>query len=113
MTAIATPTATGTPVPAADLTALLADRTYSGESEGAPYSEYYDANGTLRGKDATGATSGTWKVTGDTVCFTYSSAATSAADCYTVNQDGTNVYWYQNGEFSEATTYVQGNPNNY
>lgn len=109
----ATPSATGTPVPAAELTALLVDRTYSGEYQGAPYSEYYDANGTLRGKDVNGATAGTWKVQGDTVCFTYTTDATPTTDCFNANQDGTNVYWYKDGKFNDATSYVLGNPNNY
>ncbi len=107
------PTATGKPVEAAELTALLANRTYSGEYNGAPYSEYYDANGTLRGKDVAGATSGTWKVQGDKVCFTYTTDATPTTGCYTANLDGNTVLWFKDGVYNDSTTFVIGNPNNY
>jgi hypothetical protein len=113
--AIARPssTATGEPVKGADLTALLANRTFSGEYDGAPYSEYYDADGTLRGRYLAGATTGTWKVEGETVCFTYTSRATPATDCYTANRVGDTVLWYENGKYSDSATFVMGNPNKY
>lgn len=107
------PTATGEPVKGADLTALLANRTFSGEYDGAPYSEYYDADGTLRGREQAGATTGTWKVEGETVCFTYTSRATPTTDCYTANRVGDTVLWYENGKYSHSATFVMGNPNKY
>ncbi|TXH41178.1 MAG: hypothetical protein E6Q90_12350 [Actinobacteria bacterium] len=107
------PSNTGKPVTGADLTALLAGRTFSGSYQGAPYSEYYDGDGTLRGKDGAGATTGTWKVEGDTVCFTFTSDANPETGCYTANVDGNTVYWFKDGKYNDTATFVVGNPNNY
>lgn len=102
-------------MPAAELAALVSNTTHSGTDQGAPYSEYYAADGKVSGtKDGTPYT-GTWKVSNDELCFTYaddSGASQAPADCYTARADGATVYWYQDGTLSSTTTSVPGNPQN-
>ena len=106
--ASAAATPRGAKVATTDLPAIVADRTFRGNSEGKPYAEYYAPDGTLRGKAGDEAYTGTWKVTGEQLCFTY--PKNNETDCYAVFKDGDAVTWVDtNGQLVEAT-YVQGNP---
>jgi hypothetical protein len=69
------------------------------------YTEFYAADGTIKGADY----SGTWTVEGDTMCFTYD----AAPDCWNVRIDGDQVTWVQNGVDGGTGTIVAGNPNNF
>lgn len=111
----ASATPSGTPVASADLKALVSDRTFSGVYEGTPYTEYYAPDGTISGQEQGGDDyTASWELSGDTLCFTYpEDDPDSGPDCYTAQEDGSNVYWFNpDGSFSDATTYVEGNPNN-
>lgn len=98
----------GEKVPAADLPALVKDRTYSGLFNGKPYKEYYAPDGSLRGTSEGEAYTGSWKVVGEQVCFTYSSQNTT--DCYDVFKNGEEMSWIGPGGTLEETTVVEGNP---
>ncbi len=113
--ASASATPSGTPVATADLPALLSDRTFSGTYQGTTYQEYYAPDGAIRGEQDGERYTASWKIEGDTVCFTYPEDSTNPGpDCYTATQDGQNVYWFnKDGSFSDATTWVAGNPNNF
>ena len=103
---------TGDKVGAADLPAIVSDRTFRGNQEGEPYSEYYAADGTLRGTSGGEAYVGSWKVVGEELCFTYPDAGTSETECYAVFKDGDALTWVtSDGRIVEAT-YAEGNPDN-
>ena len=122
----------GTPVPGADLAALVSDRTFTGTENKGSYTEYYAPDGTLRGVQDDEQYSGTWSVQGNELCFTYSNSTdagaspdasaaipsdavpteTASNDCYEPTSDGTTVFWYQGDDLTGTATYVDGNPNN-
>lgn len=101
----------GARVSAADLPAVVSDRTHRGQSEGKPYSEYYVPDGTVRGKTADETYKGTWKVVGDELCFTYpEDGVLPRAECYAVFNNGDAIEWLSVDGTIVQTTYVQGNP---
>lgn len=111
-----TPAATnpaGQKIAPADLPAVVANRTYRGEFDGEPYAEYYAADGTLRGKQGTETYTGSWKVVGEQLCFSYPKPAADAeVDCYDVLQNGDAVTWVDSDGAVVATVFVEGNPDN-
>ena len=103
----------GDKVTAADLPAIVSDRTFRGDDGGAPDAEYYAPDGSLRGKSAGEAYAGSWKVVGEQLCFTYPGEGTSSeTQCYTVYKDGDAVTWVGSDGKVVAATFVQGNPDN-
>ncbi|MFO1091602.1 MAG: hypothetical protein U1E46_18660 [Hyphomicrobiales bacterium] len=70
------------------------------------YSEFYDADGTIRGKDYKGK----WRVDGDRMCFAY---GTDPEACWNVRLDGTTVTWVKDGKDDGTGTIVTGNPNGF
>jgi len=90
----------------AEITAAITDNTVQGSMLAAgAYTEFYAADGTIKGKDYTG----TWTVEGDTMCFSYG----EAPDCWNVRIDGEAVTWVQNGADGGTGTIVAGNPNSF
>lgn len=116
--ATTTPAATTSPAPppgekvaAADLPAVVSDRTYRGDDEGKPYSEYYAPDGSLRGTSGGEAYTGSWAVTGEELCFSYPAAgAETETECYSVFKDGETITWVDAEGGVVATTSVEGNP---
>ena len=101
----------GDKVAAADLPAVVSDRTYRGDDQGKPYAEYYAPDGSLRGKNAGEAYAGSWKVVGEQLCFTYpKEGSTSEVDCYSVFKSGDVITWVGSDGKVVAATYVEGNP---
>jgi uncharacterized protein YceK len=103
----------GEKVGAADLPGTVSNRTFRGKDDaGQPYSEYYGADGTLRGTSGGEAYSGSWEVVGEQLCFTYPDGGTSETECYAVFKDGDVLTWLTtDGQIVEAT-FVEGNPDN-
>jgi hypothetical protein len=90
----------------ADITAAIAGNTVQGSmSASGAYTEFYAADGTIRGSGYTG----TWSVEGDTMCFDYG----EGKDCWGVRIDGEAVTWVQDGVDGGTGTIVAGNPNNF
>jgi len=89
-----------------DIRAALEGNTLSGGmADGAAYSEFYDADGTIKAADYTGH----WGLVGDKMCFDYG----EGVGCWNVKIDGDQVTW-MNGETAEGTgTIAEGNPNAY
>lgn len=112
-TATTATTPAGQKVGAAELPAIVSDRTFRGKDDaGESYSEYYAADGTLRGSSGGEAYSGSWKVVGEQLCFTYPDGGTSETECYAVFKNGDAVTWLtSDGRIVEAT-YAEGNPDN-
>ncbi len=70
------------------------------------YSEFYAADGTIKGDGYTGA----WAIEGDAMCFTYGE---EEATCWQVRLDGEQITWLQDGADLGDGTIVPGNPNNF
>ncbi len=98
----------GEKVAPADLPAVVNDRTYRGDYEGKPYAEYYAPDGSLRGKTGDEAYTGSWKVVGEQLCFTY--PADDQTDCYDVFKNGEAFTWVGPAGKVVETTFVEGNP---
>jgi len=90
----------------AEITAAISGNTVQGSMlDSGAYSEFYAADGTIKGVDYTG----TWTVSGDTMCFSYG----EAPDCWSVRIEGEAVTWVVDGQDTGTGTIVKGNPNNY
>lgn len=90
----------------AQITAAISGNTVQGSmSASGAYTEFYAADGTIRGQGYTG----TWTVEGDAMCFDYG----EGKDCWNVRIDGEAVTWVQNGADGGTGTIVAGNPNNF
>ncbi|HEX3204483.1 MAG TPA: hypothetical protein VHQ67_07015, partial [Nitrospiraceae bacterium] len=71
-----------------------------------PYAEFYQADGTIKGKDYTGV----WGIDGDKMCFQYGSDPQS---CWNVARDGDAVQWIKDGKVEGTGTVAKGNPNKF
>jgi hypothetical protein len=87
--------------------AAISDNTVQGSmtSSGA-YTEFYAADGTIKGKDYTAK----WSIQADSMCFTYEGAA---ADCWQVKIAGDSVTWVKDGVDGGTGTILSGNPNKF
>lgn len=89
------------------ITGALSGNTVQGSMiASGPYTEFYGADGVIKGKDY----SGKWRVNADTMCFQYGSDAES---CWQVKIDGDQVTWVKDGKDDGTGTIVKGNPNNF
>ena len=70
------------------------------------YTEFYAADGTIKGKDY----QGTWSIKDDTKCFAYGA---DPAVCWNARIDGDHVVWVQDGTDKGDGTILPGNPNNF
>ncbi|MEM1276984.1 MAG: hypothetical protein AAGH74_10705 [Pseudomonadota bacterium] len=87
--------------------AAVTGKTVQGSMEASgAYTEFYDADGTIRGDGYTGS----WSVEADTMCFKYGE---DPADCWGVSLDGDSVAWVKEGKAEGTGTIVDGNPNNF
>ena len=71
-----------------------------------PYAEFYQADGTIKGKDYTGA----WSIDGDAMCFQY---GTDPKSCWQVVGEGNQVQWVKDGKVDGTGTVAKGNPNKF
>ena len=87
--------------------ALVSGNTVQGamQSTGA-YVEFYQPDGTIKGKDYTGA----WSIDGDKMCFQYGSDPKS---CWEVGREGAVIQWMKEGKVDGIGTVVNGNPYNF
>lgn len=75
-------------------------------SDGAAYTEFYAADGVIKGADYAGA----WTIEGDRMCFAY---GTDPATCFGVALAGDQVTWLGDAGPVGTGTLVAGNPNAY
>ncbi|MFK7938300.1 MAG: hypothetical protein AB8B82_02905 [Roseovarius sp.] len=76
-----------------------------GMSDGAAYSEFYQADGAIK---ASGY-GGYWGLVGNKMCFDYG----EGVGCWNIKIEGDKVTW-MNGDTAEGTGTIQsGNPNSY
>ena len=91
---------------------LLSGNTVQGSMEATGvYTEFYAADGTIKGKDSTGkGYAGAWTIDGDNMCFQYGS---DPAACWQVAKEGDQIQWMSDGKVDGTGTIVMGNPNNF
>ncbi|MEM1377785.1 MAG: hypothetical protein AAGG69_10390 [Pseudomonadota bacterium] len=70
------------------------------------YTEYYAADGVVRGADYTAK----WMIEGDMMCWLYEG---SEKDCWNASIDGDQIGWVQDGENLGTGTILSANPNNF
>lgn len=68
------------------------------------YTEFYAADGTIKGADYTGA----WAIEGDKMCFTYGE---TPPDCWNAKVAGDQITWVKDGADLGTGTILPGNPN--
>ncbi|WP_162933039.1 hypothetical protein [Roseovarius sp. EL26] len=90
----------------ADITAAMSDHTYLGGMLTGTFSEYYAADGSIKG-DGYG---GKWKATDHGMCFQY---GTDPENCWDLKISGNAVTLYKDGAVDGSGVVVSGNPNNY
>jgi hypothetical protein len=90
----------------AQIAAAITGNTVQGSmSASGAYTEFYAADGTIRGQGYTGA----WTVEGDAMCFDYG----EGKDCWNVRIAGDAVTWVQDGADGGTGTIVAGTPNSF
>lgn len=91
---------------------LLSGNTVQGSMEATGvYTEFYAADGTIKGKDSAGKVyTGVWSIDGDNMCFQYGS---DPADCWQVAKDGDQIQWVIDGKVDGTGTIIMGNPNSF
>ena len=70
------------------------------------YTEYYAADGTIKGADYAGA----WNVSGDQMCFAYGE---DPEQCWDAKINGTQITWVGAGGDEGSGTIQPGNPNGF
>ncbi|MBZ8119229.1 hypothetical protein KUD11_11300 [Roseovarius sp. LXJ103] len=89
-----------------EIMAAISGNTVQGSMvESGAYTEFYDADGTIKGADYTG----TWSVENDQMCFAYGEAPA----CWSVHIEGDMVTWINDGNEDGTGTLVPGNPNEF
>lgn len=91
---------------AEQITTAIAGNTVQGSmvASGA-YTEFYQADGVIKGKDYMGK----WSIKDNQMCFDYG----DGTDCLSVRIAGETVTWVKDGADDGTGTIVMGNPNNY
>jgi hypothetical protein len=91
-----------------EIKAVVADSTVQGKmNDGMAYAEFYQADGTIKGKDYTGK----WTIEGDSMCFL--EGTDPKKTCYQVGQTADGIEWMQNGKVEGTGTVSKGNINKY
>lgn len=91
----------------AEITATITGNTVQGSmDQSGGYTEFYDADGTIRAEGYTGA----WTVEGDTMCFDYGE---DPAECWGLRIAGDQVTWVKDGADLGTGTVLSGNPNGF
>ena len=104
LTGLAGPALADNHAKGAEIMAALSGNTVQGSmSATGAYTEFYAADGTIKGQGYTG----TWTVEGDAMCFDYG----EGKDCWNVRIAGEAVTWIKDGAEGGTGTIVPGNPN--
>jgi hypothetical protein len=95
-----------TPATGEEIRTAISGNTVQGSmSASGAYTEFYAADGTIKGKDY----AGTWTIEGDAMCFAYG----EAPDCWQAAISGDQITWIKDGAEGGTGTIVVGNPNNW
>ena len=92
---------------------LIGNSIVEPSSSGKLWVEYYDPNGSVRGRNQEGATfAGTWKIEGNTLCVDYVSIGTDWCGQFAEGSDG-SIDYYKDGKFRKTyprSVLQPGNP---
>lgn len=89
-----------------EITAAVVDKTYQGSMTKNSFAEYYASDGSIKGKDYAGK----WRVTNNTMCFTYGD---KPEVCWGLEINGPAVTLYKDGKVDGAGMLVDGNLHNF
>lgn len=90
----------------ADIAAAVSNKTYQGSMLDNGFTEYYDAEGNIRGKDYTGK----WRASDGAMCFQYGD---NPENCWQVKIEGPAMTMYKDGKIDGNGILVEGNPHNF
>ena len=85
--------------------------TASGVSTKYSWSEYYQPEGTIRGRTDDRPYQGKWTVSGSAMCFVY--ADSGDVGCWTISVEGNEITYHKKGKHDMTGTLVKGNPKNH
>lgn len=88
-------------------TAIGGNTVQGAMSDGAAYTEFYGADGVIRGAGYVG----TWSIEGDAMCFAYDGV--EGQTCFGMALNGDQVTWLGDGAVAGTGTIVAGNPNGF
>ncbi len=98
----------GDPLSGDKIKSMMSDTTVEGKmSDGTAYSEFYQADGAIKGKDYKGQ----WTVEADAMCFVY--GADPKKMCFQVGQNANGIDWLKDGKVDGTGAVSKGNINNY
>ena len=92
-----------------EIKALVSGSTIQGSmlvDEYQKYSEFYMADGTIKGDGYDGK----WSIEGDTMCFEYGG---NSSGCWAAKIEGPAIIWLKDGKVDGAAVAKTGNGNNY
>jgi hypothetical protein len=87
------------------IAAIAGNTVQGGMVETGAYTEFYQADGSIKGADYTGK----WSIKDNQMCFDYG----DGVECLSVRIEGDAVTWISDGADDGTGTIVPGNPNNY
>lgn len=104
LTLSAAPLFAGDMPTAQEIADAVSDHTYQGSmsSGGSGFSEYYAADGSIRGADYTG----TWRTEDGVMCFNYG----KGDRCFGITLDGPSMVMLKDGKIDGNGMLIKGNP---
>lgn len=100
------PVAAASDLTAEQIAGAVSDRTYQGSMTENSFAEYYDPDGSIRGKDYTGR----WRTETNTMCFQYGD---NAEKCWEVLINGPALTLIKDGMVDGSGMLVDGNPHKF
>lgn len=89
-----------------DIQKAMSDHAYQGGMLTGAFSEFYAADGAIKGDGYNGK----WRATDNGMCFQY---GTDPENCWDLKIDGNVVTLYKDGAVDGAGVLVKGNPNGF
>jgi len=99
-----------TPMTGPQITVALVGNSLDGEDSDGEYIIHYDTDRTMaisyRGRTETGV----WRVQGDRYCRRWQTFGNGKERCVTFYRNGNQINWVANGEITDRSVLVRGNP---
>jgi hypothetical protein len=103
---IASPAAGADMLTGVEIRAAVSDKTVTGGMQASgPYTEFYGADGEIRGDGYTGA----WTIEADSMCFDYG----EGPDCWDVGMSEGEILWIKDGAVLGTGRAEAGNVNDF
>ena len=99
-----------------EILAQVIGNTATSVEEKHEWSEYYQPDGTIRGRSHHGSgevhpTQGKWTISGSEMCFDY--VGSGDAGCWTISVAGNEIAYHKEGHHDVMGTLLKGNPENF